>query len=760
MTGIGDADGSGRGKAAAAAWRRLLTAGRAGFVAVALWLISGAAADAQDEARGLDPRAAKARLVLNTHCARCHQRDHLQRPAPAREIGDILDLDRIASDPSLVVPGNADASLLYSLMVRREMPPGAPLEASPGDPPTSAEVDALRDWIEALPLAGPATCPTRARLDGRDVGEAAGVAIEKAGEAGSDLRFVSLAHLFNTCVSDLRLGGYRQAVSKVLNSVSRSAAPLRPAPIDPSGMVLAVRLSELGWTAEDWDLVLRGTPVVTGLPAALAKRVVPADALAAALVTPRVYSGLLRLAPTLDDQLGALGLDRSKAEQARPARRIGLKSSQMSRGHRLIEQLDRPSGSVWLVYDFAGSDGPRDLTTHPLGPGAVPSDGAPFKPDAVRVMFNLPNGFAAFAVYDASGLRLDAVPAEVSAPAMASVSERSAPSGCISCHDGGPRKAADTIREAALASASTLPKSVRDAVALLYPPASETDPIFATDSLRYRAALRAAGVDPELTIDGLEPVTALARTYHRPVARERLSEDAGEPVEALLKRLEAAGDAARMSAARLRMGGALPRIEANRLLAPMAPEGAAAAADGDGQASPLFDLTLLSDKRRYDVGEQASFSVRSSFDCNLTLISVNVAGKATVVFPNDFEPDNALKAGTILHLPAEGSPYRFRLTHPGKERMIAVCTTVSKMADGIRQDYEKQRFTALGDWRNFLRAIVDDETPDISSQDKAEARSKGRSAARGKSREEEQPKRIRMEPQARTAIDYVVEDKP
>ena len=78
-----------------------------------------------------------------------------------------------------------------------------------------------------------------------------------------------------------------------------------------------------------------------------------------------------------------------------------------------------------------------------------------------------------------------------------------------------------------------------------------------------------------------------------------------------------------------------------------------------------------------------------------------------------------------------------------------------------RQDYEKQRFTALGDWRNFLRAIVDDETPDISSQEKAEARSKGKGpTSRTKGKEAEPPKRIRMEPQARTAIDYVVEHKP
>ena len=736
------------------------------MTAMLLWAGLGAVGltqeQVQERGQSLDPRAAKARLVLETHCARCHQRDLLQRPSPAREIGDILDLDRIAADPSLVVPGNADASLLYSLMVRREMPPGAPIEASPADPPSSADVDALRDWIEALPPTKPASCPDRARLTRADVLAAVGDAIEKAGAAAADLRFLSLAHLSNLCASDRLLDGYRQAAAKLLNSASKAAAPLRPTPVDAAGLVLSVRLSELGWTAADWDGLARTTTPPEGAAPARETLVVSADALAAKLIAPAAYASVLQLAPTLDQQLRELGIERGRTEPGRAVRRIGLKSSVMTRGGRLIEQHERSSGSVWLTYDFAGSDGQRDLAAHPLGPQAVPADAIAFKPDAIRLMFSLPNGFPGFAVYDADGKRVEAVTADVAAPAMAARSEREAVSGCISCHDAGPRTAKDAIREGVLAPSSILPKSVREAVTALYPPAAEMDQIFATDGLRYRAALRAAGIDPELRIDGLEPVTALARAYQRPVTLERLAEDAGEPIEALMARLLAAGVEAGVLVVRLNGGGALPRAEALRLLALASPKAqpAVVAADAQPGTPPMLDLTLLSDKSRYRLGEIASFTIRSNFDCNLTLISVNAAGKATVVFPNDFEPENALKAGAIMRLPAEGSPYRFRLTHPGKERLIAICTTVSKMADGIRQDYEKQRFTALGDWRNFLRAIVDDETPDISSQDQAEARSKEKSPARVKGKDVEPPKRIRMEPQARTAIDYLVEDPP
>jgi cytochrome c553 len=729
-----------------------------GVLAVCVPVLMAAGAVHAQGASG-DPRAAKARLVLETHCARCHQRERLDRPAPAGDLGDILDLERIASDPGLVVPGNADASPLYTLMLRKEMPPGPPIEAAPVELPVAADVEALRDWIEALPPARP--CVADSRITPSAVMASVAEALEKAGSAAGDLRFVSLAHLSNGCAPDRVLEGYRQAVAKLLNSLSWAPAPMRPAAIGERGTVLAVRLSELGWSAADWGKLTAGNPGAAMPAAALNDKagegvslVVPGDWLAARSLSPQVYDQALRLAPTLDEQLKSLGIDRGKPDSAIPVRRIGLRSSQMTRGPRVIEHWARPGGSVWLVYDFAGSDGARDLLARPLGPLTTPPEAQPFRPDAARLMLALPNGFMAFAAYDADGKRVDAVPADLPPPAMASISDRRAAASCLSCHDGGVRKTADTLREAVLAS--PLPKTVRDAVAAAHLEGGESDQIFATESLRFRAALRAAGVDPEFRIEGNEPVTALARAYTRPVTLARLAEDMGDSPATLRRRLAETGADAALLAERLDRG-AIPRAEAVRLAGLLAPS---AEPRGETEPGPLLDLALLADKTRYVVGDTATFTIRPSFDCNLTVISINGAGKATVLFPNDFEQDNALKAGTVLRIPADASPYRLRLTQPGTERVVGVCTSQSKMADGIRQDYEKQRFTALGDWRNFLRAIVDDETPDVSSQDKAEARSRGKAPpARNAKKEIEAPKRIRLEPQARAAIDFVVDEK-
>jgi hypothetical protein len=82
MTNVGQAAPAVAATAAPGRLLRLL-----GIVAVVLALIVNPVADAQtpNAAAGLDPRAAKARLVLEPHCARCPPRDRLQRPAPERK---------------------------------------------------------------------------------------------------------------------------------------------------------------------------------------------------------------------------------------------------------------------------------------------------------------------------------------------------------------------------------------------------------------------------------------------------------------------------------------------------------------------------------------------------------------------------------------------------------------------------------------------------------------------------------------------------
>ena len=80
-------------------------------------------------------------------------------------------------------------------------------------------------------------------------------------------------------------------------------------------------------------------------------------------------------------------------------------------------------------------------------------------------------------------------------------------------------------------------------------------------------------------------------------------------------------------------------------------------------------------------------------------------GRGTVVYPNDFEQNNYLDAAKEIRVPADGAPYVFRLREPGRETLIGICQTGSKLLNGIKHDFERQRFTELGDYKSFLARL-------------------------------------------------------
>ena len=100
--------------------------------------------------------------------------------------------------------------------------------------------------------------------------------------------------------------------------------------------------------------------------------------------------------------------------------------------------------------------------------------------------------------------------------------------------------------------------------------------------------------------------------------------------------------------------------------------------------SRTFDLSLVSDRSDYKIGDQVVFTVTSEQDCFLTLINVDQKGSATVLFPNKFDKDNGIKAGTDLNFPSETAGFQFSFADPGTETVIAVCSLTDKPVDDIK----------------------------------------------------------------------------
>jgi len=236
---------------------RGLTTQRAGMrfaLAVALGLSAGlVAARAAAEQPPLPERA---RAVLETYCTAC---------APHAGEGR-LDLDALADDPRLVVRRRPDASRAYQrLLVEAKAAPD--------------EIEAVRDWIEGLP-ARDAACHGRKLVTPRDVDKLIDLAMQATASAEkSGTRFVSLAHLWNGCVSDEELAEARHATAVLLAALARRREPVELEAVGDERILFAVRLSRIALVPAEWNRLTARAPSAGSMDAA------PGDWLAAEVLS-------------------------------------------------------------------------------------------------------------------------------------------------------------------------------------------------------------------------------------------------------------------------------------------------------------------------------------------------------------------------------------------------------------------------------------------------------------------------------------------
>ncbi len=209
---------------------------------------------------------------------------------------------------------------------------------------------------------------------------------------------------------------------------------------------------------------------------------------------------------------------------------------------------------------------------------------------------------------------------------------------------------------------------------------------------------------------GLDPAHALAQAWRRPADLRRVLADLGLSTRLELVGLPGFSSARGQLAAQQIMAGAVARRDAlDQLYAavlarePVVPEPAAPPAP----TATRLDIALAPDKPSYKAGDIATFTVTASRDCFLTLVAVDRGGRATVLFPNELQPDNRIAAGAQVRVPGEGTPYRFRFKDRGRETIVAICSLTHKAPEGVHHDYDRLRFTVLGDWQLLLREPPD-----------------------------------------------------
>jgi Domain of unknown function (DUF4384) len=700
---------------------RLWLIGAAGAVGFVVSLVGGTA-DADDIVPPVDPVARAAFDVLEKHCARCHQEGRLvSRERPAKNFGNVLKLDAIAADPNLILPGNPYGSKIFREIADQEMPYDINYEGETRYPSVSeADLKALQDWITSLGSKPAVACSDHRTITPSDMVAFMATDLDRLPRGRRiGTRYLTLTHLANICTDPQAMAVYRQAAVKLLNSLSRSSDAIRLETIDPEATIIRFNLTDIGWSATEWDSVLAVYPYnieasgpTAGTLYATTRSALPyvrADWFAYNAAQPPLYHILLKLPGSFPELAGQQGVDIDNDIRNFVAQRAAFQKSGVSLNNRLIERHPSRSGYFWTSYDFSGNRDRQSLFEYPLGPGA-----GGFRHDGAETLFSLPNGFQGYALSRGTGERLDKAPTSIVRDVSRKDLTVTNGISCMGCHETGLRKARDEVRNFVIESKSFAPP-VREMVEGLYPPHETMDALIAGDAKRFTDAMTRAGLDPALKLNGVEMINALAKRYEDDVDLALAAAEFGLDKQTFLDQVAATDGRFNLMLRRLQQGS-VPRDQFELVFRELAAQLSSLRVVAiPSMATPLMlarplannELSLTSDADIYNQGDAPVFTIASPRDCYLTLTDVDQKGEGTVLLPNRFQQDNFIRAGIPVQFPGDSAPFKYQMRDSGLETVVAVCSQRSVGTDGIRHDFTRNAFTSVPNYNAALaRAIA------------------------------------------------------
>lgn len=447
--------------------------------------------------------AAKAQAVFKAHCYRCHGQDG----AIEGGLNYVTDLSKLVARKK-VVPGNPDGSRLLKRMDEGTMPPP---DEKPR--PTAADTATVRKWIEAGAPGADAASP-RAVVSQADVLDAALADLEKMDRRTRRFqRYFALNHLYNAGLNDEELQTYRNALAKLVNSLSWNSRIAVPVAVDSTKTVLRIDLRWYQWDATTWNRILQEYPYgvlddtiaarAVSVSTAAKVPVVRGDWFVATASRAPLYYDVLLLPSSLTELERQLRVDAVLNVQQERVVRVGFNGSGISRFNRVLERHDSAQGMYWRTYDF---DEPpanlaervngnllpdrRNVFAFPLGPNAAEN---PFQHAGGEAIFALPNGLHAFFLARADNSRLDKGPiAIVSDPKRP---DRAVEAGvsCMSCHTTGILPKADQIRDHLGKNPKAFSRTDADTIRALYPAKEKSLELMQEDARKYAEAVAKAG---------------------------------------------------------------------------------------------------------------------------------------------------------------------------------------------------------------------------------------------------------------------------
>ena len=475
------------------------------------------------------PLAQQAFAIFEQHCLDCH--------GEFGSYGDVLTIKhKDLIEDRAVIPGQPGASELYLRLLGdtdngSQMPLGQ-------EPLGSEAIATIRRWIEAgapdweaIPKPKRRFITTEAMLKTIYTHVTSLTAFDR-----SFARYFTLTYLYNAGASNDNLHAYRNALSKLVNSLSWGAEVIKPIPIDREETIFYIDLRHYEWdiTSDKWYKIEQAYPYRVQLKSSTYTTLcqetdcelpfIRADWFIATASLPPLYHEILDLPKTdteLETQLEVNVAENLKNAPGVRVWRAGFNESGVSVNNRIVERHKSRYGAYWKSYDFAGNVGTQNIFTHPLD----------FTHDGGEIIFNLPNGLQAYYLSTAEGNRLDDAPVNIVSNAGARDPVVRNGLSCMGCHTEGMKTFEDQVRSVIVQNPNT---SYDKAQALrLYVEKSKMNSLVREDIARYRRAIEAAGG----VFGGSEPIQQLVKQFEGPLDATHAAAEIGLETDDFLKEI-------------------------------------------------------------------------------------------------------------------------------------------------------------------------------------------------------------------------------
>ena len=475
------------------------------------------------------PLAQQAFAVFEQHCLDCHG-----------EFGSYSDVLTIKHkdliEDRAVIPGQPDASELYlRLLGDTDNGSQMPLGQEPLEPEAIATI---RRWIEArapdwgaIPKPERGFITTEVMLKTIHTHVTSLTAFDR-----SFARYFTLTHLYNAGASDDNLRAYRNALSKLVNSLSWGSEIIKPKPIDREETIFYIDLRHYEWDikSDKWYKIEQAYPYGVQLKSSTYTTLcqetdcelpfIRADWFIATASLPPLYHDILDLPKTdreLETQLEVNVSENLKNAPGVRVWRAGFNNSGVSVNNRIVERHKSRYGAYWKSYDFAGNVGTQNIFTHPLD----------FTHGGGEIIFNLPNGLQGYYLSTAKGDRLDAAPINIVSNAGARDPVVRNGLSCLGCHTEGMKTFEDQVRP--VIAQNRNPSYDKAQALRLYAEKSEMDSLVREDIERYRQAIEALGG----VFGGSEPIQQLVKQFEGPLYATHAAAEVGLETDDFLKEI-------------------------------------------------------------------------------------------------------------------------------------------------------------------------------------------------------------------------------